>query len=257
MKKCFVIQPFDGGVFDKRYDDIFSPSIKATGLEPYRVDRDPSVSIPIIEIEKNIRDSEICLADITTDNPNVWFELGFAFASGKEVVMVCSAERRTRFPFDVQHRNIIRYTNESQSDFERLGNAISDRISALLKKQKEIGDISTSLPIANSEGLSTHEIVALVCVMQNQFAPEQTVSTYQIKQDMLNAGFTEIATSLGLASLIKKNMVTVATAYDNNGEQYAAYAMKQKGIDWLIDNQDKLILRRSEPEVRKVSQAPF
>jgi hypothetical protein len=28
MGTCFVIQPFDGGAFDKRYDDIFVPAIK-------------------------------------------------------------------------------------------------------------------------------------------------------------------------------------------------------------------------------------
>lgn len=41
MSTCFVIQPFDGGPFDKRYDDVIAPAIVAAGLEPYRVDRDP------------------------------------------------------------------------------------------------------------------------------------------------------------------------------------------------------------------------
>ena len=63
MNSCFVMQPFDGGVFDKRYDDVFSPAIDDAGLKPYRVDRDPSVSIPIDEIESGIRRSELCLAE--------------------------------------------------------------------------------------------------------------------------------------------------------------------------------------------------
>jgi hypothetical protein len=92
MNRCFVMQPFDGGTFDKRFEAIFSPAIIEANLEPYRVDRDPSVSVPIQEIEKGIRDADICLADITTDNPNVWFELGFAFAIPHEVVLVCSDE---------------------------------------------------------------------------------------------------------------------------------------------------------------------
>jgi len=161
MNKCFVIQPFDGGIFDKRYDDIFVPAITAGGLEAYRVDRDPAVNIPIVDIEKSIQNSEVCLADITRDNPNVWFELGFAIALKKEVVLVCSSERKTKFPFDVQHRAIIRYKNESQSDFEKLGEEITKRISALLKKQKGIEKLSTVSPIADSEGLSTHEIEAV------------------------------------------------------------------------------------------------
>ena len=63
MSTCFVIQPFDQGPFDKRFDDIFQPAISAAGLEAYRVDRDPRVSIPIEEIEPGIRNAEVCLAD--------------------------------------------------------------------------------------------------------------------------------------------------------------------------------------------------
>ena len=36
MSRCFVIQPFDGGAFDKRFDDVFVPAIKDAGFEPYR-----------------------------------------------------------------------------------------------------------------------------------------------------------------------------------------------------------------------------
>lgn len=39
MPTCFVIQPFDAGPYDKRYDDAFVPAISDAGLEPYRVDR--------------------------------------------------------------------------------------------------------------------------------------------------------------------------------------------------------------------------
>ncbi len=90
MTTCFVIQPFDGGKFDKRFSGVYKPAIEQAGLEAYRVDSDPGVSVPIESIEKGIRQATICLADISTDNPNVWYELGFAFASKRPVVMVCS-----------------------------------------------------------------------------------------------------------------------------------------------------------------------
>ena len=75
MPSCFVIQPFDGGQFDKRYDDILDPAIREAGIEPYRVDRDISAVIPIEQIEQNIRKADVCLADISKDNPNVWLEI--------------------------------------------------------------------------------------------------------------------------------------------------------------------------------------
>ena len=87
MPTCFVIQPFDGGPFDKRYDDVIVPAISAADLEAYRVDRDPSVLIPMEEVEKRIREADACLADISEPNPNVWFELGFAIAARKPVIL--------------------------------------------------------------------------------------------------------------------------------------------------------------------------
>ncbi len=128
MSTCFVIQPFDGSSFDKRYEDILIPAIKDANLEPYRVDRDPRVSIPIEDIQNGIKNADVCLADITLDNPNVWFELGFAIASQKEVVLICSEDRKSKFPFDVQHRMIITYSSASPRDFDRLRNQITDRL---------------------------------------------------------------------------------------------------------------------------------
>jgi hypothetical protein len=72
---CFVIQPFDNGPYDKLFKETCRPAIIAAGFEPYRVDEDPSASIPIEQIEKKIREAAFCFAEITADNPNVWFEL--------------------------------------------------------------------------------------------------------------------------------------------------------------------------------------
>ena len=38
MRTCFVIQPFDRGAYDKRFEDILTPAIESTALMPYRVD---------------------------------------------------------------------------------------------------------------------------------------------------------------------------------------------------------------------------
>jgi hypothetical protein len=101
MGKCFVIQPFDKGRFDKPYADVFAPAISEAGLEPYRIDRDPTVTIPIEDIQAGIESCEACLAEISTDNPNVWFELGYAIASQREVVLIVprSAARTFRSMF--------------------------------------------------------------------------------------------------------------------------------------------------------------
>src|ERR1022692_783224 len=138
MDRCFVIQPFDGGKFDKRYEDVFAPAIRDANLEPYRVDRDPSTAIPIDTISTQIAAAAACLCDITLDNPNVWFELGLAIANQKDVVLICSEERTARFPFDVQHRNITKYHTDSRSDFEQLHRGITRRLAAIMEKRRSL-----------------------------------------------------------------------------------------------------------------------
>ena len=135
MPTCFMIQPFDQAKFDRRYKDIFKPAIERAGFEADRVDEDPSVTVVIDRIEKGINDSSVCLAEITTDNANVWFELGYALARKKPVVMICEKHVRTKFPFDVQHRNILEYDTGSRSDYEELGTKIVDRLKAIDKTQ--------------------------------------------------------------------------------------------------------------------------
>lgn len=240
MGRCFVIQPFDRG-FNKRYDDVYEPAIREASLEPYRVDRDPAVVIPIEQIESEIRGSEACLADISTDNPNVWFELGFALASSKSVCLICSAERG-KFPFDVQHRTIIRYETESKSDYEQLGNKITERLVALLARQDKLQQMAVHSPVAESHGLAAHEIAAMAIIMEYRYQSE-TVATWSLYNDMQAAGFTKIATSMAIEGLRRKGLLDTRQENDYSNGEYIAVSLLQSGIDWLLENQARFVMR--------------
>ena len=245
MSNCFVIQPFDSGPFDRRYDDVFVPAIEAAGLEAYRVDRDPSVTIPINEIESGIRGAVVCLADITLDNPNIWFELGYAIAARKEVVLVRSKKRSEKFPFDIQHRHIITYSTESSSDFEDLASKITDRLKAIIEKQEQLGKVMTQTLLADVEGLEQHEMAAIVSIAQNLESPTDEVANYRIKQDMEAAGFTRIASTIALTSLIRKEYIKDYEYKDLNNT-YVTYKITNKGMDWLLDNRMRMQLIKSD-----------
>lgn len=251
MKKCFVIQPFDRDKFDKRYVDVYEPAIIAAGLEPYRVDRDPSVIIPIEQIELGIKNSQICFADITIDNPNVWYELGFAFASGKDVVMVCSLDERTgKFPFDIQHKLILTYKTGSKSDFVILEKNITERIVALLGKQKIVKEIINN-PLKESEGLKPHEVAMLLLLMENQLTDEDSVSIYSVREDMNKSGYNYLATSISIRELKRKGFINTFKEYSEyNNEEYLAAKLTDIGIQWVLNNQDKIEFRNQA----KVSQ---
>jgi hypothetical protein len=250
MPTCFVMQPFDGSTFDQRYEEIFSPAIRAAGLDPYRVDQDPKVGIPIEEIETGIRSARVCLAEISTDNPNVWFELGYAIACGKEVVLICSDARQSKFPFDVQHRSVIKYKTSSPSDFEKLQRSISEKIQAYIEKSEALAGASEVATLASAQsGLDQHEIVALAAVTQNINHENDHVSTWQIKRDMEASGFTPVAATFALKVLTQRGYLT-SSQYTDDREQYFGYELTEKGWAWALGNQDKFALRNS-PRIPK------
>jgi hypothetical protein len=243
MPRCFVIQPFDHGPFDKRYRDVLAPAIKDAGLDPYRVDRDPATTIPIDDIEKGIRDSEICLADITTDNPNIWYEVGFSFAHDKPVVLICAKERPTDPPFDIQHRQIIFYALDSPSDFKKLGQEVTSRLKAQVKKTEAMQTIASLSPVKSTEGLSSYEITALVSIMENRLTPDAGITPTDIRRDMRKAAYTDLATSLSLEGLQRKEMIEFGEEVaDNFGNTYTVVRLTSRGLDWILNNRDRFKL---------------
>lgn len=244
---CFVIQKFDKAKFDKRYRDIFEPAIKAAGYEPYRVDCDPSASIPIEEIERQIRSADVCFVEITEDNPNVWFELGFALASGKEVCLVCSTERTSKYPFDIQHRLIINYNTESTSDYQEINEKIKARLISLKTKRQALAVMAQQVVLQPRDGLSDHEFSCLCIIMQNRHDPGDSVPNSLIIKDMEELGYTKLACQIALHKLLKKDLIQSRTEaqydnYNNENYQITQFSVTDLGIEFLIENEQQLQL---------------
>jgi hypothetical protein len=253
MEKCFVIQPFDNDKFDRRYLETFKPGIEKAGLEPYRIDKDFSVRIPIDDIEKGISECVVCFADITLDNPNVWYELGYAFACKKDIIMVCADERTGNYPFDIQHRQIIKYKAASKSDFETLEDSITKKILALLHNSKTVRNLN-SIPVIETEGLKGHEVAILIILTENQLTSEESIAVYNLKSLMNQAGYTDVATSVGIKTLVKQGLITTFMLSDNyNNEPYAATRLTEAGENWVMSNQDQLVFRMQVPPKKELN----
>ena len=116
-EKCFLIQPLDDN-FRNRCDEHFKPAVEAAGLLPYRVDEHyaPRQLLKINTIYEEIQKASVCLADITMNNPNVWYEFGFADGKKIPVVLVCDEKAREKLPFDVNQRDVYFYRSDSNAD---------------------------------------------------------------------------------------------------------------------------------------------
>jgi len=238
---CCIFQPFDDGPFDKRFDEVLAPAVRAAKLKPYRVDRDPRATVPIDKLHEKIQSSAVCLADVSRDNPNVWYEVGFAIGSGKPVVLIC-ATKRDKFPFDVRHRRIIRYKSDSPKDFQLLKKSITDALNAEVEKGDLAQTFASSSPLKERRGLREHEIAMLAFVMANVRLNNWTS---KLSEDMERAGFTRLATNLALDSLSKKGFLTIGKSSDDDtGEESEAAFLTDLGKKWLKDNQNEILQSR-------------
>jgi hypothetical protein len=256
MDKCFVIQPFDNGKYDQRFTDTFKPAINKAGLDAYRIDGDLNVRVPIDEIEQGIKDSVVCFAEISTDNPNVWYELGYAFAHGKDVVMVCSDDRTGQFPFDIRHRLVLKYKTGSKSDFESIEELISNKIKALISTSQTVKTLVVT-PVVEQEGLNSHEIALLLIIAENQFTSDDSIAVHSIKNEMGKAGYTDIAVGIAVRLLLRKELIQTWLENGWNNDNYLVAKLTAKGEDWVLSNQDKLIFRKDQQNTQADEDLPF
>ncbi|WP_051310886.1 hypothetical protein [Bradyrhizobium sp. Cp5.3] len=76
---CFVLMPFGSPIGDY-YQQIYEQAIKRAGLRPVRADADIFGTGKIIDqIWEGINAAKVLVAELTTRNPNVFYELGFRF----------------------------------------------------------------------------------------------------------------------------------------------------------------------------------
>lgn len=107
----FVILPL-GSVKHVRqiYDEGIMPSLSRLGFEAKRVD-DQAVHGGIVDaIREQLEASYFVIADLSGERPNCYYELGYAQAIGKPVLLF--AERRARLHFDVAHQMVHRFDHQ-------------------------------------------------------------------------------------------------------------------------------------------------
>lgn len=112
--KCFVIMPFEKQL-DSYYTKLIKPAVEALQYEVKRADEIYSVRAIVDDIQNEIKVSDFLIADVTGKNPNVNYELGYADALHKGVIII--SQSMEDVPFDYKHRRVILY-NPMEVDWQ-------------------------------------------------------------------------------------------------------------------------------------------
>ena len=132
---CFVMQPF-APPFGGYYEKIFKAAIEKAGLVPVRADAEIFGTGKIIDqIWRGINNAKVLIAELTTRNVNVFYELGLAHALQKPVVLVAANEPDV--PFDLKHIRVIYYDVTDPFWGTKLIDKIAENILSALKNPEE------------------------------------------------------------------------------------------------------------------------
>jgi hypothetical protein len=167
--------------------------------------------------------------------------------------MVCS-EERTKFPFDVSHRRIIRYSPRSPSQFQKLKEDISKTLRSIERSEQAIQQIEEAGVLVDKEGLSAHERVVVATIASNFSEDFAGLADQGIKSMCNRTGMTDLAVVVALRKLKQKSFIVTNEVRDFQGDDYKAYALTDKGWDWILANEKDFVLEnkqkrsKSEPE---------
>lgn len=113
----FVLMPFDHS-----FADVYSIGIKeacsAAGAYCERLDEQYFTEDMLERIFNQIAKADLIIADMTGKNPNVFYEVGYAHALGKPVILI--TKNADDIPFDLKHRYHVDYSSGIVSLREQL-----------------------------------------------------------------------------------------------------------------------------------------
>lgn len=107
--KAFIVMQFTED-YNQLYTEVIKPVCESYGLEVERADEFYTATPIIQDIVKSIKNASVIIAEITPDNPNVFYEVGYAHAIEKPTILL-SDVKREKLPFDISGFRTLFYEN--------------------------------------------------------------------------------------------------------------------------------------------------
>ncbi|CAE6837492.1 TRAFs-binding domain-containing protein [Paraburkholderia haematera] len=147
---CFVLMPFgkksdEGGRvidFDRVYSEVIQPAVTAAGLEPIRADEDAAGGIIHKPMFERLMLCDYAIADLTTANANVFYELGIRHGIRPHSTILMFG-KGSRLPFDVEPLRGLPYPISETGVPED----VAESIEALGKRLEACKDPSEDSPL--------------------------------------------------------------------------------------------------------------
>jgi len=129
---CFVLMPFGPKWSRKLFEQHIKPTGNKLGFDVYRADDIYGVTGIMHDVWIYINRARVVIADLTTRNPNVFYEVGLAHAIGKDVILI--TQNIADVPFDLQSLRCVVYSLELDGP-DKFGSDLENTIKAVLNSK--------------------------------------------------------------------------------------------------------------------------
>lgn len=166
LKECFIIMPisnntnYPDGHFDRVYKYLINPACELAGFKAIRADEVNNTNYIALDIIKRIINSDMAICDLSSQNPNVLYELGIRQAFNKPVTLI--KDKVTKRIFDIQGFRDFEYDSNLRVDnIEREIESLSELIKNTYESQgSEINSLTTLLSLSPAKLQENKEISA-------------------------------------------------------------------------------------------------
>lgn len=107
LLRAFVLMPFDSE-FDMIFDDLIKPALEEVGYDVKRADSIANQQNILKDVVRGIAEADLIVADLTSVNPNVFYELGISHTMEKNTVLLTQSIEDV--PFDLKSYRVIKYS---------------------------------------------------------------------------------------------------------------------------------------------------
>lgn len=169
-KTCFVISPIGsvGSDVRKRSDQVFkhviSKAVVPLGYKPIRADQIPEPGIITTQVIQQTIDAPLVIADLSTQNPNVFYELAVRHMTRKPLIMLITAGEK--IPFDVSASRVIQYDLGDLDTLDRARDEIIEQSKSMSTGKQLDNPISNSLELKSLKSSADPEQRTIADIME-------------------------------------------------------------------------------------------
>jgi hypothetical protein len=166
--KAFIVMPFAG-----EYQGVYAAMKEAcarSNVDHVRADEIDRPGPIITQIFESVSAADCIIAEVSSKNPNVYYEIGLAHCVEKPAILVARNDRLSELPFDIRHNRVIAFDpNDPDSLVAPLKNALNV-VKDTIVRQTVVPSLESHLEsLAPSKHAAAEWLKELIMVVAEEF----------------------------------------------------------------------------------------